>query len=78
LAVGYDGGNWSKVTRTCFSDTLGSLRQVVVSAANMRKLSALEKYMIGSLPPEDFQTGYDGKDFITTVKEDHQLDWHQT
>jgi putative transposase len=80
--VGYDGGKLVKGhKRHLLVDTLGLLLQVVVSAANVSEKAGakllLEKIK-GQFPRLQkifADGGYDGKDFITRVKEDYQLDW---
>jgi putative transposase len=80
--VGYDGGKLVKGhKRHILVDTLGLLLQVVVSAANVSEKAGakllLEK-IEGQFPRLQkifADGGYDGKDFIATVKEDYQLDW---
>lgn len=80
--VGYDGGKLVKGhKRHILVDTLGLLLQVVVSAANVSEKAGakllLEK-IEGQFPRLQkifADGGYDGKDFVATVKEDYQLDW---
>ena len=80
--VGYDGGKLVKGhKRHILVDTLGLLLKVIVSAANMSEKAGarllLEK-IEGQFPRLQkifADGGYDGKDFITTVKQDYQLDW---
>lgn len=80
-AVGYDGGKLVKGhKRHILVDTMGLLLQVVVSAANVSEKAGaqllLEK-IEGQFPRlrKIFADGgYEGKDFIATVKEDYQLD----
>lgn len=80
--VGYDGGKLVKGhKRHILVDTLGLLLQVVVSAANVSEQAGakllLEK-IEGQFPRLQkifADGGYEGKDFMTTVKEDYQLDW---
>jgi putative transposase len=80
--VGYDGGKLVKGhKRHILVDTLGLLLQVVVGAANVSEKAGakllLEK-IEGQFPRLQkifADGGYDGRDFIATVKEDYQLDW---
>lgn len=80
--VGYDGGKLVKGhKRHILVDTLGLLLQVVVSAANVSEKAGakllLEK-IEGEFPrlQKIFADGaYEGKDFITAIKDDYQLDW---
>jgi len=80
--VGYDGGKLVKGhKRHVFVDTLGLLLQVVVSAANLSEKAGAKLLLnkIASQFPRLKKIfadgGYDGKDFIATVKQDYQLDW---
>jgi len=80
--VGYDGGKLVKGhKRHILADTLGLLLQVIVSAANVSEKAGakllLEK-IEGQFPRLQkifADGGYDGKNFIATVKQDYQLDW---
>lgn len=80
--VGYDGAKLVKGhKRHILVDTLGLLLQVVVSAANLSEKAGanliLEKIQ-GKLPrlSKIFSDGgYDGANFIASVKADYQLNW---
>ncbi len=80
--VGYDGGKLVKGhKRHILVDTLGLLLQVVVSAANVPERAGAI-LLLGKLK-DNFPRlrkifsdgGYDGADFIASVKEDYQLNW---
>jgi len=80
--VGYDGGKLVKGhKRHILVDTLGLLLQVIVGAANVNEKAGaqmlLEKIQGQFLRLQKIfaDGGYDGKDFIATVKQDYQLDW---
>lgn len=82
LEVGYDGGKLVKGhKRHILVDTLGLLLQVVVSAANVSEKAGaklLLQKIEGQFPRLQkifADGGYDGKNFIATVKQDYQLDW---
>ena len=82
LKVGYDGGKLVKGhKRHILVDTLGLLLQVVVSAANVSEKAGaklLLQKIEGQFPRLQkifADGGYDGKNFIATVKEDYQLNW---
>jgi putative transposase len=80
--VGYDGAKLVKGhKRHILVDTLGLLLQVVVSAANLSEKAGanliVEKIQ-GKLPrlSKIFSDGgYDGANFIASVKADYQLNW---
>ncbi len=80
--VGYDGGKLVKGhKRHIIVDTLGLLLEVVVSAANVSEkagakllLEKIEK-QFPRLQKIFADGGYEGKNFISTVKQDYQLDW---
>ena len=79
--VGYDGAKLVKGhKRHILVDTLGSLLQVVVSAANVSEKAGallLLKQIVGQFPRllKIFADGgYEGKDFTQKVKDDHQLE----
>jgi len=80
--VGYDGGKLVKGhKRHIIVDTLGLLLEVVVSAANVSEKAGakllLEKIeaQFPRLQKIFADGGYEGKNFISTVKQDYQLDW---
>lgn len=82
--VGYDGGKLVKGhKRHILVDTLGLLLQVVVSAANVPERAGaillLEKVEdeFPRLSKIFSDGGYDGADFIASIKEDYQLDFLQ-
>ncbi len=80
--VGYDGGKLVKGhKRHIIVDTLGFLLEVVVGAANVSEKAGakllLEKIeaQFPRLQKIFADGGYEGKNFISTVKQDYQLDW---
>jgi len=82
IEVDYDGGKLVKGhKRHILVDTLGLLLQVVVSAANLSEKAGakllLEKIeaQFPRLQKIFADGGYEGKNFISTVKQDYQLDW---
>jgi len=80
-SVGYDGGSWVLGHKRHIVDTLGLLLEVVVSAANVsEKAGAVLLEDQGQFPQHLIfaDGGYDGKDFMASVKEDYQLDWESS
>jgi putative transposase len=80
--VGYDGGKLVKGhKRHILVDTLGLLLQVIVSAANVSEKAGAQLLLakiqdqFPRLQKIFADGGYDGKDFIATVKQDYQLEW---
>jgi len=77
-SVGYDGGKLGLHKRHIIVDTFFVV-EVVVSAANVSEKAGAKLLLrrSGHFPlTEDFRRrGYDGKDFMASVKEDYQLDW---